>query len=331
MLKTPLQKRPAGIGILITYAVFVSLLLIFLDVYSILTGIASTLSLLTLNIFAGIAIIFFAFQTNQGKNKARKIFLTLIFFQGFIGVIYVLSGFFSGSFLPGQEGLAYSRLLIYLLFPVSCLWFFSQSIVLNYYQANHAGFVLTTTLLENDPEFSDGINTILQYLRNNYKVFPFELLRSVNFNLICARFNHWLDEISTLEEIPSGTRALWFGLLQGNEKEAQEGCRLSINACKSGPEEDASGWPYTENNWPSRPCAPADLFAEIEEIIQNYTGPDVHQELEHLILGSLLLLLVRQIKTEFKQKALQNNQCVYLGCGFYGGDIYLAGKYLRKD
>jgi hypothetical protein len=93
----------------------------------------------------------------------------------------------------------------------------------------------------------------------------------------------------------------------------------------------ASGWPYAEKNWPSRPCAPADLFAEIEEIIQNYTGPDVHQELEHLILGSLLLLLVRQIKAGFKQKALQNNKYVYLGCGFYGEDIYMAGKFARKD
>ena len=182
--------------------------------------------------------------------------------------------------------------------------------------------------MENDPAFSDGVNIILEYLQNHYKVFPIELLKSVNFNAIRTRFNHWLDEVSTSQDIPSGTRALWFGLLQ---EDLQKDYRLLLSACKYGPKEDASGWPYGENNWSTEPCAPIDLFAEIEELIHNYTGPDVHQELEHLILGSLLLLLVRQIKGGFKQKVLQNNQCVYFGCGFYGGDIYLAGKYKRED
>ena len=327
-MRTSLQKRPAGIGILITYAVFVSLLLIFLDVYSILTGGVRILSFFTLNIIVSITIIVFAFQTNQGKNKARKIFLTLVLIQSIVGIIFILSGNLSAIYLPGQEGLVYLRLFIYVLFPASCLWFFSQPVVMNYYQATHSRFVLTMDLMENDPAFSEGVQTILEYLQNHYKVFPLELLKSVSFNVIQARFNHWLDEVSISEDIPSGTRALWFELLP---EDGQKDCRLSLNACKYGPEEDASGWPYGEKNWSTQPCAPADLFAEIEELIHNYTGPDVHKELEYLILGSLLLLLVRQIKGGFKQKVLQNNKDVYLGCGFYGGDIYVAGKYIRQD
>ena len=128
-MRTSLQKRPAGIGILITYAVFVSLLLIFLDIYSILTGSVRILSLLTLNIFVSITIIVFAFQTNQGKNKARKIFLTLVVFQSIAGnhfhslrnfLNHVFAGTTRDCLLAFIHLCAFSGQLLMVFQPASC-------------------------------------------------------------------------------------------------------------------------------------------------------------------------------------------------------------------